>query len=100
MIAALELPEKARELFTEDTLPEELGWIAWLTPRHMRLFAVELSAALASPSPAKLATLFESWQATAEMDHSPETQAKVERNRAKRFVSVDKWLNTKQSRTA
>lgn len=97
VVAALDLPERARELFSEDRLPEGFGWVAWLTPRHMRLFAVELNAALADPSPEKLAALLDSWRATAELDHAPEAQEIMQRNRAQgRFAPVDEWLATKR----
>ena len=93
MSAAADLQEQARALFAEDDLPEELGWVAWLSSRHMRLFAVDLNAALASPSVDELTALFESWRATAELDHSPELQEQIERNRRSgRFAPVDEWL--------
>ncbi len=98
MVATASLPDKARELFAEDDLPEEFGWVAWLSPRHMRLFAVELNAALAAPSVEKLTTLLDSWRATAEVDRSPEVQQTIERNRASgRFAPVDKWLATRHT---
>jgi hypothetical protein len=58
----------------------------------MRLFAIELNAALAAPTPGKLRALLESWEATAELDHSAEIQAQLERNRRRRPVPVDEWL--------
>ena len=91
-VATAPLPERARELFVSDELPDEFDWLAWLTPRHMRLFAVELNAALANPVEEQLVALFESWEATAELDRFPAVQAEVERNRRRTPGSVDEWL--------
>jgi hypothetical protein len=88
------LQEKARDFFVEDKIPEDLGWIAWLSPEHLHLFRSELfAAARANMSEDELMVVVESWQATAELDHSPEAQLELERNRAStRFASVDAWL--------
>jgi hypothetical protein len=64
----------------------------------MRLFAVELNAALADPAPEKLAALLDSWRATAELDHSPEAQETMQRNRTQgRFAPVDEWLKKRHT---
>ncbi|HEY4670303.1 MAG TPA: hypothetical protein VIH05_11055 [Tepidiformaceae bacterium] len=97
-VAAQSLPEKARELFSEDRLPEGFGWVAWLSPRNMRLFAVELNAALANPDQLALQALLDSWIATAELDHATEVQEAMERNRRGSFKAVDpEWLKKRLS---
>ena len=100
MAASPTLAEDARAFFAREELPETLGWAAWLSPLHLRLFAVELSAALASPSPdpVSLATLFDSWEATSELDASPDLRRTLAENRRGAFESADEWLN--QRRTA
>lgn len=91
-MGAVSLAEFARELFTRDEIPEELGWIAWLSPSHLRLFAGELYAATQANAGAEaIAALLDSWKATAELDSSPAVRAQIERNREHRFVSVDEW---------
>lgn len=87
-----DLADQARAILAADELPEDFGWVEWLTPRHMRLFAIELNAALAAPSTEKLLALLEAWQATAEMDQSPVTQQEILRNRGRSAESVDAWL--------
>ncbi len=89
------LTEDARAFFASDELPDRLHWAGWLSPLHLRLFAVELNAALASPTPdpVGLTSLLDSWQATAEMDASPDLQATVAGNRGGKFESADEWLN-------
>lgn len=100
MTASPTLADEARQFFAADELPASLGWVEWLAPVHLRLFAVELAAALASPVPdaAALEALLESWEATAELDASPELQARLERNRRGEFEPADEWL--KKLRTA
>ncbi|MBA4181905.1 MAG: hypothetical protein C0506_15045 [Anaerolinea sp.] len=94
------LADEAHQFFASDELPASLWWVAWLSPVHLRLFAVELTDALASPSPdmADLEALLESWEATAELDASPELQARIERIRRGEFEPADEWL--KNLRTA
>lgn len=91
-VSTAPLAERARELFLSDELPDEFDWLAWLTPRHMRLFAVELNAALANPVEEQLVAPFEAWEATAELDRLPDVQAEVARNRRRTPGSVDAWL--------
>jgi hypothetical protein len=96
MSATLELPEKARELFVRDEIPEDLGWITWLTPSHLRLFSGEVYAATqAGASNEEMAELLDSWKATAELDHSPELLEQLERNRGRNFMTADEWQSTK-----
>lgn len=99
MVATMQWPKQAEQFFAEDELPEEFGWIVWLTPSHQRLFAGEVYAAWKSQAPREDVTeLFSRWQATAELDHSPEVQARIERNRKYgRFTSVDEWLKKRHT---
>lgn len=84
----------AREFFSKEELAPGLAWIDGLSPLHLRLFAVELSAVLAPPSPEaeQFEALLESWEATAELDGSPELQEHIERNRRGKFESADECL--------
>lgn len=91
-MATASLAESARALFTRDELPEELGWVEWLSPSHLRLFAGELYAVTrANAAPEEIAALLDSWKATAELDHAPAVRERIERNRERRFVPVDEW---------
>lgn len=91
MAASPTLAEEARSFFASDALPQSLSWFELLSPLHQRLFAVELNAALASPSPElePLQSLLESWQATADMDASPELRAAIDANRQRGFVPAE-----------
>lgn len=91
MAASPTLADEARSFFASDALPQSLSWFELLSPLHQRLFAVELSAALASPNPEleSLQALLEAWQATAEMDGSPDLRASIDANRRRGFVSVE-----------
>lgn len=99
MSAAASLATDARDFFSEDALPPSLEWVSSLSPRHLRLFAVELNAALAArePDPYALEELIDSWKATAEMDSSPELRATIEGNRKGRFESADEWLKARST---
>lgn len=99
MGATVQWPEKAEQFFAEDKLPEEFGWITWLSPSHQRLFAGEIYAAWKSRLPEdEVAELLARWQATAELDHSPEVQGQIERNRRSgRFTSVEEWLKKRHT---
>jgi len=92
--------ERAEEIFAAE-LPEEFGWVAWLTPANLRVFAGELlAAARRGASDEDVRELLDGWQATAELDHSPEAQVQIERNRQSgRWAPVDEWI-AKQRDTA
>ena len=94
-MGALLLERAKNEIFRTDALSEEFGWIAWLTPTHLRLFAGEFlqAAESAKQDDVSISELLDAWKATAEVDASPEVQKEIERNRASaRFASVDEWL--------
>jgi hypothetical protein len=96
-MARTSLHEQIKRFFSDDSVAEGFGWIAWLTPSHARLFAGELHTAMRDhASSAVLQELIEEWIATAELDHSPGTQKDLERNRVSdRFASLDaEWLKT------
>ena len=95
------LPRNAERLYSDDALPDELGWIAWLTPSHQRLLLGELYAAWKGGSTeAELAELLDAWQATAELDQDHEARERLEQNRkSTRWASVDEWMQAK-GRTA
>lgn len=83
--------ERARSIF-QPNLPEEFGWVDWLDKEHLRLFAGELHDALQrAAGDEEFEELLDAWKATAEMDHSPELQREIERNRRGRFVPADEW---------
>ena len=85
-------------MFLEDKLPEELGWIALLTPSHQRLFAGEVYAAATSgSSPKEIIELIDSWKATAELDGAPDVLAQIERNRSRQFLTEEEWRAGKQA---
>jgi hypothetical protein len=85
--------KRAEAIFSEK-LPEEFGWVAWLTPENLRIFAGELlAAARRGDSDDDAHELLDGWQATAELDHSPEAQDQIERNRQSgRWAPVDEWI--------
>ena len=89
--------QKAARLFAEDKPAPGLEWVTWLRPHHMRLFAVELHETLSNPSPERLAQLLEAWEATAELDRTPDVQRQLERNRSAQFDSIDEWLKTRHT---
>lgn len=90
---ATAIAERARQLFTEDEPGQDFDWVGWLTPRHMRLFAVELAAALDCSDDASIQILLEGWQATAELDHSPTLQSIIAANRTGHFQPLEApWL--------
>ena len=92
------LSRDAATFFSEDQLPEELGWVHWLSPSHQRLFAGELYAALRNPqvTDQELANILDAWRATAELDHDREAYAKLESNlKRTTWASVDKWMSQK-----
>lgn len=96
MVAA-RLTESAAAFFAEEELPEDLGWADWLFPVHLRLFTGELYAAICfDATPEEIAALIDSWKGTAEMDHSPATREHIERNRDRRFTTVDEWRTSKR----
>src|SRR5665213_193017 len=99
MTATARLRERAETIFTQDELPAEFGWIAWLTPSHQRLFAGEFYVAWKSnASESEIVELLDAWQATAELDQSPEVREQIERNRAStRWAPVDEWLSKPKS---
>jgi hypothetical protein len=93
-VSSTTIVDSARTLFLSDELPEEFAWVDLLTPRHMRLFAVELNAALASPSTEALNELLDGWKATAELDAVPELQKQINQRRSSTgFRSVSEWPN-------
>ena len=99
MSTITQLRESVGRIFTQDELPEEFGWIAWLTPGHQRLFAGELYGAWKSgTSLSEISELLDAWQATAELDQSPEVREHIERNRAStRWAPLDAWLSKRKS---
>ncbi len=93
------LPQRARALFQDDTLPAGFEWVDWLTARHMRLFAVELNAALANPNSENVQELLDAWAATAELDHAPDVQEAIARNRQGPFKPIGQpWANQQSTR--
>ena len=72
-------------------LPASLDFVRHLTPVHLRLFAVELSDAIKecalTEDFARLTELVEGWEATAEVDASPELQAELSRKKTYRPLS-------------
>lgn len=98
MVALLDATKKARELFVEDVFPEGFEWVGWLTPRHLMLFGIELNAALANPDAERIQAMLDAWEATAELDQSPDLRSQIAANRAGRFVGADEWLKRRQSR--
>ena len=90
-VSTEQLHEDAVCFFREPVLPESLGWAQDLAPVHLRLFAVELSDALKgamlTTDLSRLVNLVEDWEATAEVDASPEIQAELEREKNYRPLS-------------
>lgn len=91
MAALVALRELARTALTGDELPDEIGWVEWLSSRHQRLFAIELRDALENADAAELEEFLDAWKATAEIDHSPEIRSVLESNRGRDFERRDEW---------
>ena len=70
-------------------------WVAWLAPAHYSLFMAEVAqAAMAKAPREEMAGLLDAWRATAELDHAPDVQKQIERNRGLKFLTVDEWRAT------
>jgi hypothetical protein len=86
--SAEQLRDDAIRFFRESVPPESLQWVEHLSPVHQRLFAVEIAdaikeIALTSDLSGLVATL-EDWEATADLDSSPEAQAELSREKSYR----------------
>ena len=85
----VEAPERLREaaiaFFREEELPDELWWVAELSPLELRLFTVDLADALKQATitgdDGDLEFLIGDWEATAEVIASPEIVAAIERSK-------------------
>lgn len=76
-----QLRQDALDFFRQADLPEALEWVDALSPVHLRLFVVELADAIKASTLTNeltgLVTLIESWEATAELDASPEVVERI-----------------------
>lgn len=72
-----ELKKKANRVFEDDQLPAELRWVDQLTPKHLRLFAVELSEAVKTDDQKTILAVFEAWKATAAVDADPKLRTRI-----------------------
>ena len=83
-----EIRDEAVGLFRQSELPEAFGWVEFLSPVHLRLFAVEVSDALKEAmltgDLTRFIAIVEDWEATAEMDASPEVWAEITRPKVRR----------------
>lgn len=85
MVAASpeQLRDDALRFFREEELPASLEWVSLLSPLHLRLFSAELADAVKQATLTgnldDLAIFLEGWEATAELDASPEILAEVKR---------------------
>lgn len=94
MVVALD-PEQAKDAalsyFRVSHLPKGWDWVDALTPVHQRLFAVELADAIKDATIAGeargIVELLDDWQATAELDASPDVLAEVHRPKQRRPLS-------------
>ncbi|MEX2228382.1 MAG: hypothetical protein WEB13_01970 [Dehalococcoidia bacterium] len=94
----IELPERVKRdaaaVFTTPELPATFSFYTRLSPLHQRLFLVELWEALARASIAEshqslrdLVDLVEAWDATADLDASPEVADEVRRQKVYRELA-------------
>ncbi len=86
-----QLRHDAIKFFREPELPAALEWVEALSPVHLRLFVVELADAIKAftltNDLSPLVTLIESWEATAELDASPDVVARVRASKEYRPLS-------------
>lgn len=89
-------PEQVRddalEFFRQSEVPERWSWVHALSPLNQRLFAVELADAIKQATITgdnePLIQLVAEWQATAELDASPDVLEEVERPKERKPLSV------------
>lgn len=101
MSSPQQLKRKARSYFEKEELPEEMAWVAKLTPLHQRLFAAELKAALDKVQEGEdiqtLREVIESWEATASVDADPTLRSMLHEKRDRKRYTP--WEPTRQSRS-
>ena len=82
------LLDRARESVAGDTIPEEFGWIALLTPGNLKAFETDLARAKATNlSNEAVVELLGDWRATAELDGSPEALREIRREKKHQSIS-------------
>lgn len=93
MVATLQ--REAEKLYSQDSIPEEFGWIVWLSPGNQRLFAGELYAALQrKASDDEFSEMVDAWKATAELEHDVQAKSRIEQNRqSSQWASADQWMS-------
>lgn len=82
---AEKLHDDAVAFFRRARVPASMRWVESLSALNYRLFVVELADALKTAAltgrTEELQRLLEGWEATAEVDGSPELQAELKRSK-------------------